>query len=139
MVLAAARALRADRVHGAMELALRAIESAADLLSAHPERDVQAVARALATARPSMAAIGNAVVLTLAPVVADHAARALLPERVERLRLEWIADGERLTQVTRLHIPKDILTYSHVLFHTQRAPHHERPSPQRDYSRGAAD
>lgn len=113
MVLAAARALRADRVHGAMELALRAIESAADLLAAHPERDVRAVARALATARPSMAAIGNAVVLTLVPLATDHAARALLPERVECLRLEWIADGERLTQVARLHIPKDILTYSH--------------------------
>lgn len=50
-IWAAARALRADRVHGAMELALQAVE-AVDLLSAYPARDVRPVARALATARP---------------------------------------------------------------------------------------
>ncbi len=112
-VKAAARALRADRVHGAMELALRAVESAAGLLIADPTRDVRQVARVLATARPSMAAIGNAVALTLAPLVADNVSRETLQARVARLREQWIADGMRLTEIAALHIPKDLITYSH--------------------------
>lgn len=111
--MAAARALRADRVHGAMELALRAVESAAGLLIADPTRDVRQVARALVIARPSMAAIGNAVALTLAPLVADNVSRETLQARVARLREQWIADGMRLTEIATLHIPKDLITYSH--------------------------
>ena len=81
-----ARALRADRVYGATELALRAVEFAEDLLAAHPERDVQQVARELVMARPSMAAIGNAVALILAPVAAGTVDRKTLPEDAEALR-----------------------------------------------------
>ena len=112
-VIAAARALRADRVHGAMELALQAVASALDLLIAHPERDVCQVARALITARPSMAAIGNAVALTLAPFTADYADRHALWERGANLREQWEADTKRLTAVATPHIPEDVLTYSH--------------------------
>lgn len=70
-VMAAARTLRADRVHGAMELALRAVESAVGLLIADPTRDVRQVALAIATARPSMAGIVNAVAQTLTLLVTD--------------------------------------------------------------------
>jgi len=96
-----------------MELALQAVASAVDLLVAHPERDVRQVAHALITARPSMAAIGNAVALTLAPIADDHAARGALGARATTLRQQWVADGERLTAIAALHIPRDILTYSH--------------------------
>ncbi len=109
----AARALRADRVQGAMELALRAVEFAVDLLAAHPERDVRQVARDLVMARPSMAAIGNAVALILAPVAAGTVDRRTLPEHAEALRQQWIADTERLNASAERHIPEAILTYSH--------------------------
>ncbi|MHB8646004.1 MAG: translation initiation factor eIF-2B [Thermomicrobiales bacterium] len=112
-VIAAARALRADRVHGAMELALRAVESAVDLLAAKPERDVRQVARALMAARPSMAAIGNAVALTLAPIVEGSVARSALRESATARQRQWIADATRLTERAIPHIPKDLLTYSH--------------------------
>lgn len=72
MVIATARALRRDRVHGAKELALWAVESAADLLAAHPERDGRQV-----------------------------------------------ADGEQLTQVTKIHIPKNILHHGTQYYSVQ--------------------
>ncbi len=112
-VFAAARMLRADRVHGAMELALQAVEAAVNLLVAHPERDPRQVARAFATARPSMAAIGNAVALTLAPVADGSVDRERLRERTATLRAQWAADAERLTTIAMPHIPLDLLTYSH--------------------------
>ena len=83
------------------------------LLAADPERDVRQVARAFVTARPSMAAIGNAVALTLAPIADDPVARETMRERAITLRQQWMVDTERLTAVGMLHIPKDILTYSH--------------------------
>ncbi|MDQ2785383.1 MAG: hypothetical protein M3Y58_10325, partial [Chloroflexota bacterium] len=91
-VIAAAHALRADRVRGAMELAEQAVVAAVDVLAANDERDVRVVARALATARPSMAAIGNAVALTLAAAVDDRAGRAQLRVQAELLREQWAAD-----------------------------------------------
>ena len=112
-VIAAARALRTDRVHGAMELALQAATLAVDLLGVHPARDVRQVARALVMARPSMAAIGNAVARTLAPFAADNADRQALPEHAAFLREQWAADTACLTDVAAPHIPKAILTYSH--------------------------
>ena len=112
-VIAAVRALRADRVHGAMELAMQAVASAVNLLATQPQRDVREVARALCTARPSMAAIGNAVALTLAPIVNHDADRQELRERVAMLHEQWAADTTCLTDVAKLHIPEAILTYSH--------------------------
>jgi translation initiation factor 2B subunit (eIF-2B alpha/beta/delta family) len=112
-VLAAARSIRTDRVHGAMELALAAVESAVALLAAYPERDLRHVAQALMTARPSMAAIGNAVAVTLAPVVGGSVDRQGLREQVRSLREEWTIDTERLTAIGIQHIPRDLLTYSH--------------------------
>jgi len=113
----AAHALRMDRVHGAMELALRAVEYAAAFATEHPERDLRTiarVARVLAAARPSMAAITNAVALTLAPVVLGTKARASLIDHVARLRDQWQDDGRILNANARIHIPvAHIMTYSH--------------------------
>lgn len=112
-VIAAARALRADRVHGAMELALQAVTSAVDLLTADPKRDVCQVARAFITARPSMAAIGNAVALTLAPLVTDDTDHRALRDRAAHLQEQWTADMKRLTAIAIPHIPEALLIYSH--------------------------
>lgn len=110
----AASALRMDRVHGAMELALRAVEYAAAFATEWPERDLHVVAQALAAARPSMAAIANAVALSLATVVAGTSARASLTDHVARLRTQWQEDGHRLDTIGSIHIPADhIMVYSH--------------------------
>lgn len=112
-VIAAARALRADRVHGAMELAMQAVASAVNLLVSQPERDVRQVARALCTARPSMAAIGNAVALTLAPFADTDADRQALRDWIATLQEQWATDTARLTEIALPHIPEVLLTYSH--------------------------
>jgi translation initiation factor 2B subunit (eIF-2B alpha/beta/delta family) len=102
-----------DRVHGAMELAVRAVEAAVALLERYDDLHVPEIGRALATARPSMAAIANAVALTLAPFVAseDH---SLLRERAERSSAMWRGDEVRLHEYAQIHIPKAIFTYSHA-------------------------
>jgi ribose 1,5-bisphosphate isomerase len=110
----AAHALRMDRVHGAMELALKAVEYAALFAGEQPERDLRIVARILAAARPSMAAIANAVALTLGAIIAGTAERASLTNYVPQLREQWQEDGRRLDAAARVHIPEaQIMTYSH--------------------------
>jgi translation initiation factor 2B subunit (eIF-2B alpha/beta/delta family) len=111
-LIQAGHTLRRDRVHGAMELAVRAVESAVALVNDEPARDIAAVARALATARPSMAAIANAVALTLAPVATGAVERSSLGEHGARLKKQWQEDAPRLIENAELHIPKAILTYS---------------------------
>jgi translation initiation factor 2B subunit (eIF-2B alpha/beta/delta family) len=109
----AGHALRADRVRGAMELAARASESSVALAIEQPGYSIADIARVLCTARPSMAAIANAVALTLAPVVAGAIAPSMLAEHGARLREQWREDVGRLIEYSKPHIPKDILTYSH--------------------------
>src|SRR4051812_34461324 len=53
-VRVAANALRYNRVHGAMELALQAVDMAVELLTSDVGLDVRVVAQRLAAARPSM-------------------------------------------------------------------------------------
>jgi ribose 1,5-bisphosphate isomerase len=109
----AVHGLRNDRVHGAMELAVRALDAAADLLIRDSTLDVRTVARALATARPSMAAIANAVTLTLAPFAAGRGTLSEIAEAVAARKASW-RDDTRMIEHSILHIPKDILTYSHA-------------------------
>lgn len=108
----AAHSLRADRVHGAMELAFRAVDLAVEMLTAYPTADIRSVARALATARPSMAAIPNAVAISLAPFATDPIDIQLLSDYAVRLGRQWAEDSDRLTENAGIHIPKVILTYS---------------------------
>ncbi len=108
----AARTLRTDRIHGAMELAARAIDLATELVSGDPAADIHHVALALATARPSMAAIANAVALHLVPVAAEVASRAALREQAVVTKERWAADAMRLAEAVKRHIPEVILTYS---------------------------
>jgi ribose 1,5-bisphosphate isomerase len=113
MLVQAGRALRADRVHGAMELATQASESAVALAIGQPDCSIADIARVLCTARPSMAAIANAVALTLAPVATGAVARSMLAEHGARLREQWHEDAGHLIEHSKPHIPEDILTYSH--------------------------
>jgi translation initiation factor 2B subunit (eIF-2B alpha/beta/delta family) len=110
---AAAYALRNDRVHGAMELALRAVDLAVELLTSEPSLDVHGVAHALATARPSMAAIVNAIARTLAPF-ASGGDFEMVRQQAENRKAAWHVDEARLIENTTSHIPKAILTYSHA-------------------------
>jgi ribose 1,5-bisphosphate isomerase len=112
-LIQAGHALRADRVHGAMELAARASESAVALALEQPGYSIADIARVLCTARPSMAAIANAVALTLAPVVNGSVAHSMLAEHGARLQERWQEDATRLIEQSKPHIPEDILTYSH--------------------------
>lgn len=110
----AGHALRADRVHGAMELARRAVDDAARIGTNDPDRDLRTIARVLATARPSMAAIPNAVAVTLAPVASGVLPRTSLIEYADRLKRLWEEDAARLHATATIHIPSaSILTYSH--------------------------
>lgn len=113
VLMQAGRALREDRVHGAMELAMRASEFAVALATERPDLAIGVFARALGTARPSMAAIANAVALTVAPVASGSVEWSRLPEHSERLREQWQEDGARLIAQSMLHIPEDLFTYSH--------------------------
>ncbi len=111
-LLHAAQAIRNDRVHGAMELAVRAVDCTVGLLAMPPRGDIRSVVRALATARPSMAAIANAVALTLAPVIA--AETRFMREDAEARKAAWASDNQRILDHASLHIPKVLLTYSHA-------------------------
>lgn len=111
-LLRAAQAIRNDRVHGAMELAVAAVDAAVTLLPVSPRGDIRTAARALATARPSMAAIANAVALTLAPAITDGTRS--LREDVEARKVAWASDNSRILDHAALHIPKVLLTYSHA-------------------------
>jgi len=95
-----------------MELAARAIDLATELVNDDPAVDIRHIARTLATARPSMAAIANAVALHLAPVATDVALRAALREQAVVTKERWAADAMRLAETARRHIRKVILTYS---------------------------
>ncbi len=95
-----------------MELAARAIDLATELVNDDPAADIRHVARTLATARPSMAAIANAVALHLAPVDTDVALRAALREQAVVTKERWAAGSVRLAETVKRHIPKVLLTYS---------------------------
>lgn len=96
-----------------MELAVRAVELALELHEGDPDLDLRTIARALAGARPSMAAIANAVALTLAPFGRDPDIDNVR-QHAERCIATWRADDQRLIETARPHIPKDIITYSHA-------------------------
>jgi len=111
-LIQAGLALRADRVHGAMELAVHAVEFAITFAVNEPSRDIAEIARVLATARPSMAAIANAVALTLAPVATGSEARASVVEHGTRLRKQWQEDTTYLIENAKPHIPGRLIAYS---------------------------
>ena len=110
---AAAYALRHDRMRGAMELALQAVAFAVELRERDPDLAVRVIAHVLAGARPSMAAIANAVALTLVPFAHDPDV-GNVRQHAERRIAAWRADNQRLIDAAGPHIPKDILTYSHA-------------------------
>jgi ribose 1,5-bisphosphate isomerase len=61
-----------------------------------------------------MAAIANAVALTLAPIVVGSRARASLVGDAQRRRDQWRKDGQTLNANARIHIPGSyVMTYSH--------------------------
>jgi translation initiation factor 2B subunit (eIF-2B alpha/beta/delta family) len=96
-----------------MEIAARAIDLVTELVNDDdPAVDVRHVARVLATAHPSMAAIGNAVALHLSPVAAEVASYVSLRGEAVATNERWAADATRLAGVAGRHIPKIILTYS---------------------------
>ncbi len=111
---AAARALRSDRVRGAMQLAARAVEMLPQLLQHEPTRDVRAVVRALAMARPSMVAIANAVALSAAPLIRGEIGREALAARADAHLARWMQEGEVLSRTALSHIPTVVLTYSNA-------------------------
>lgn len=92
---------------------MRAVEYAVACADGEPERDIAEIARVLATARPSMAAIANAVALTLAPVATGGVVRPSLARHGDRLREQWRGDASRLVAHAELHILEALLTYSH--------------------------
>ncbi len=114
-VARAASVLRADRQRGAMQLAMQAVEFAAELLAdARDHNDIRAVTRALALARPSMAAIANAVTLFGAPFLHTEGAvdgRDIGTEAARRL-MRWQADENEVRLNAERHIPRVLLAYS---------------------------
>jgi len=106
--------LRMDRERGAMELAMEAVKFAAALIEAAPDRDVRQVIRALATGRPSMAAIANAVALFALPLLTEGQGRVANVVRHEAtLRIaRWQTDNEALRLNATRHIPPVVLAYS---------------------------
>ncbi len=111
-LLAAAHALRADRVHGAMQLAMQAVRSAAELLDAASERDVSTVVRVLARARPSMVAIPNALALFLAPY-AHGERRDEIAQRARMIQLAWVQEQQALIEQAATLVPSVPFLYSH--------------------------
>ncbi len=114
-VTRAAYTLRADRQRGAMQLATQAVEFAADLLSdASSHDDIRAVTHALALARPSMAAIANAVALYAAPFLQSGSVldRGAFGREATRHLARWRADDNELRLNAERHIPRVLLAYS---------------------------
>lgn len=95
-----------------MELALQAVEYAAALLSENRTRDPRTVARVLATARPSMAVIANAVALFIAPLVDERYSRDAIHAHAHTLIEGWTRETDALRSHALSHIPKAILAYS---------------------------
>lgn len=111
---AAARMLRTDRERGAMQLAARAVAMLPRLLTDDPTRDIRATVRALATARPSMVAIANAVALCAAPVVRGEVARAAIEAHANESIERWERANAALYRHALSHIPETLLTYSNA-------------------------
>ena len=113
-VARATRTLRMDRERGAMELAMQAVTFAAELIGANPDQDIRAVIRALATARPSMAAIANAVALFALPILNDSRTpdtETVQREAVQRIA-RWQTDNDELLLNAARHVPTVVLAYS---------------------------
>lgn len=113
-IAAAVRELRGDRERGAMQLAARAVELLPRVLNDDPARDVQAVVRALAVARPSMVTIANAVALCAAPLVRGEMERGAIAGHADTLLTQWMRESSALTAQAQKHIPEVILTYSNA-------------------------
>jgi len=114
-VARAAQRLRADRQRGAMQLATQAVAFAADLLAdARDHDDIRAVIHALALARPSMAAIANAVALFAAPFLegATGVGADNFGSEAARHLTRWQADEDALRLNAERHLPRTLLAYS---------------------------
>ncbi len=112
-LLRAAYLLRSNRVHGAMELALQAVDAAVTLMEANAQRDIRHIAQTLATARPSMVVIANAVAAALTPIATGECERNALSTYAESLKRQWQVDVVKMRHEATIHIPIDILlTYS---------------------------
>lgn len=97
----AVQMIRSDRVHGAMEFAVRAVDAAVELYTTvSPRGDSRTVARTLATARPSMAAIANAVALSVLKHADPHIPEVLFTySHASTIRFTLLALRDRIRHV----------------------------------------
>ena len=106
----AVKEIRTDRDHGARELALIALRSLLAVAPNSVEKEFKESAKALALARPMMAAIQNALALAWSHYLAGSDPRAAVQQAIETI--EVASDGMAIAG--RSVVPADtVMTYSY--------------------------
>ena len=106
----AVKEIRADRDRGARELALAALRALLDVAPDSAEKEFKESARALALARPMMAAIQNALALAWSHYLAGADPKTAVDQAIETIEIA----PEGMALAGRLVVPADtIMTYSY--------------------------